>query len=135
MENGRQCQQWAARDPAAGAEAPRRAELPFHPPQPAAERISSVSNQPVRGGRAAGHPPHGARLTEVKRDFRARCRIGGPAALGALGRQAGTDIRHSAGEVPARASNWERRRLYCGRIKPAWTMRRAGDTALNTALD
>ncbi len=72
-------------------------------------------------------------LTEVKRDFRARCRIGGPAALGALGRQAGTDIRHSAGEVLARASNWERRRLYCGRISGMDDEERARDAAFNPA--
>ena len=65
------------------------------------------------------------------RDFRARCRIGGPAALEALGRQIGTDIRHSAGVVLARASNWERRRLYCGRISGMDDEERAGDTALN----
>ena len=46
----------------------RRASLrePFVSGKP-----SAFSGQPVRGGRAAVRPPHGARLTEVKRDFRA----------------------------------------------------------------
>ncbi len=132
MENGRQCQQWAGPRSGGrrGSAAPGR--LPFHPPQPAAGAFPSVSNRPVRGGRAAGVPPHGARLTEVKRDFRARCRIGGPAALEALGRQVGTDIRHSAGVVPARVADWERRRLYRGRISGMNDEDNAGDAVLLT---
>ena len=63
--------------------------------------------------------------------------VAGSAALRPLehGRQIGTDIRHSAGVVPARAADWERRRLYRGRISGMDDEERAGDTALNTALD
>ena len=118
-----------ARDPAAGAEAPRRAGFRFTRPSLRQSAFPSVSDRPARGGRAAGHPPHGARLTEVKRDFRARCRIGGPAALEVLVRQIGTDICHSAGVVLARASNWERRRLYCGRVNGRNDEDNAGDAA------
>ena len=47
------------------------------------------------------------------------------------GRQIGTDIRHGAGVVLARASNWERRRLYCGRINGMDNEERAGDASPN----
>ena len=59
--------------------------------------------------------------------------VAGSEALRPLehGRQIGTDIRHSAGVVLARASNWERRRLYCGRINGMDNEDNAGDTALN----
>ena len=79
-------------------------------------------------GRSAG--PHPGR--SASRDFRARCRISGPAAPW-RGRQIGTDIRHSAGVVLARASNWERRRLYCGRINGMNDEDSAGDATLNPA--
>ena len=71
-----------ARDPAAGAEAPRRAGFRFTRPSLRQSAFPSASNRPVRGGRAAGVPPHGARLTAVKRDFRARCRNGGACIAG-----------------------------------------------------
>ena len=47
------------------------------------------------------------------------------------GRRIGTDIPHSAGEILARASNWDRRRLYRGRISGMDNEERAGDASPN----
>ena len=124
MENDRQCQQWAG--PRSGGRRGSAAwrsvfSLERRDTRQCRELISARLNA-AAGRSAVPHPG---------RDFRARCRIGGPAALEALGRQIGTDIRHSAGVVLARASNWERRRLYRGRISGMDDEERAGDAALN----
>ena len=93
-------------------------------------RLLAFSCQPVRGGRAAVRPPHGARLTEVKRDFRANIANGIGKQAPALHRAKAGETRFAGGSSALQAANStgdtasitppgrSRRNPLCGRELP-----------------